>query len=190
MTFRVRIDLVAQRQIDDFAVYLRNYSEEFAIEQIDRLDRIMSVNLGESPLTWAYFAFTGAPYRAYLFRVGRRTNTGSYTPSTRRAEQSTSSIFGMLLAIRTRWICKSFSRAIRAKSRVYACLPSSAGFLDHVLKVEFLTAGNNTASSLRALRSPSRRFIDGRRRPAPRGSRARPCASPRRRTASARSAPR
>jgi hypothetical protein len=24
-------------------------------------------------LTWSYFAFTGAPYRAYLFRVGRRT---------------------------------------------------------------------------------------------------------------------
>jgi mRNA-degrading endonuclease RelE of RelBE toxin-antitoxin system len=73
MTFRVRIDPVAQRHIDEFAAYLRNYREEFAIEQIDRLDRIISVNLGESPLTWAYFVFTGAPYRAYLFRVGRRT---------------------------------------------------------------------------------------------------------------------
>ena len=73
MTFRVRIDPVAQRHIDEFAVYLRNYSAEFAIEQIERLDRIISVNLGESPLTWGYFAFTGAPYRAYLFRVGRRT---------------------------------------------------------------------------------------------------------------------
>jgi hypothetical protein len=48
----VRIDPVAQRHIDEFAVYLRNYSEEFAIEQIERLDRIISVNLGESPLTW------------------------------------------------------------------------------------------------------------------------------------------
>jgi mRNA-degrading endonuclease RelE of RelBE toxin-antitoxin system len=73
MTFRVRIDPVAQHHIDEFAAYLRNYREEFAIEQIDRLDRIISVNLGESPMTWAYFAFTGAPYRAYLFRVGRRT---------------------------------------------------------------------------------------------------------------------
>jgi mRNA-degrading endonuclease RelE of RelBE toxin-antitoxin system len=73
MTFRVRIDPVAQRHIDEFAVYLRNYSEDFAVEQIERLDRIISINLGESPLTWAYFAFTGAPYRAYLFRVGRRT---------------------------------------------------------------------------------------------------------------------
>jgi mRNA-degrading endonuclease RelE of RelBE toxin-antitoxin system len=73
MTFRVRIDPVAQRHIDDFAVYLRQYGEEFAIEQIERLDRIIAVNLGESPLTWAYFPLTGAPYRAYLFRVGRRT---------------------------------------------------------------------------------------------------------------------
>ena len=73
MTFRVRIDPVAQRLIDEFALYLRSYSEEFAIEQINRLDRIIAVNLGESPLTWSYFALTGAPYRAYLFRVGRRT---------------------------------------------------------------------------------------------------------------------
>jgi len=73
MTFRVRIDPVALRHIDEFAAYLRDYSEEFAIEQIERLDRIIAVNLGESPLTWSYFAFTGAPYRAYLFRVGRRT---------------------------------------------------------------------------------------------------------------------
>lgn len=73
MTFRVRIDPVAQRHIDEFAAYLRRYSEEFAIEQIERLDHIIATNLGESPLTWAYFAFTGAPYRAYLFRVGRRT---------------------------------------------------------------------------------------------------------------------
>src|SRR6266571_5905950 len=73
MTFRVRIDPVALRQIEQFAAYLRDYSEEFAIEQIERLDRILSVNLRASPLTWPYFAFTGAPYRAYLFRIGRRT---------------------------------------------------------------------------------------------------------------------
>jgi hypothetical protein len=63
MTFRVRIDPVALRQIDEFAAYLRNYDEDFAVEQIERLDRILSANLGESPLTWSYFAFTGAPYR-------------------------------------------------------------------------------------------------------------------------------
>src|SRR5262245_40786405 len=73
MAFRVRLSALAQRQIDAFADYLRAYDEDFAIEQLDRLDRIFSVNLRDSPLTWSYFAFTGAPYRAYLFRVGRRT---------------------------------------------------------------------------------------------------------------------
>ena len=73
MPFRVRIDPLAQREIDSFASYLRDYDEDFAIEQIERLDRILRVNLGETPLTWGYFPLTGAPYRAYLFRVGRRT---------------------------------------------------------------------------------------------------------------------
>jgi mRNA-degrading endonuclease RelE of RelBE toxin-antitoxin system len=73
MAYRVRIDRLAQRQIERFAVYLRDYSEDFAIDQIERLDRILRADLAESPLTWAYFPLTGAPYRAYLFRVGRRT---------------------------------------------------------------------------------------------------------------------
>ncbi len=73
MTYRVRIDPVAQHQIDQFAIYLREYSEDFAVEQIERLDRILEFNLGQSPLMWSYFPLTGAPYRAYLFRVGRRT---------------------------------------------------------------------------------------------------------------------
>src|SRR5437016_1729183 len=73
MTFRVRIDPVAQRLIDEFAVYLRDYSEDFAIEQLDRLEHVFLVGLRERPLTWSHFALTGPPYRAYLFRVGRRT---------------------------------------------------------------------------------------------------------------------
>ena len=73
MTYRVRIAPLAQRDMDEFASYLRDYSQDFVIEQRDRLDRTLSVQLGETPLTWSYFLFTGAPYRAYLFRVGRRT---------------------------------------------------------------------------------------------------------------------
>src|SRR5437899_1196759 len=73
MSFRVRIDPIAARQIDRFVTYLRDYSEDFAIEQIERLDRTLSYNLAVSPLMWSYFPLTGAPYRAYLFRVGRRT---------------------------------------------------------------------------------------------------------------------
>ena len=72
MAFRVRIDQAALRQIEQFAAYLRDYDEDFAIEQIERLDRALHL-LGQSPLTWSYFPLTGAPYRAYLFRVGRRT---------------------------------------------------------------------------------------------------------------------
>jgi mRNA-degrading endonuclease RelE of RelBE toxin-antitoxin system len=73
MAYRVRIDPVALRQIEQFAAYLRDYDEEFAIEQIERLDRTLRATLGQSPLMWGYFPLTGAPYRAYLFRVGRRT---------------------------------------------------------------------------------------------------------------------
>jgi hypothetical protein len=74
MPFRLRISPLAQQQIDEFAAYLHYYNEEFAMEQIDKLNHILSVNLAESPLTWTYFPLTGAPYRAYLFRVGRRTH--------------------------------------------------------------------------------------------------------------------
>jgi hypothetical protein len=73
MAWRLRIDPIALRQIEEFAEYLRGYSQDFAIQQIDRLNRILRVNLGEAPLTWSYFPLTGAPYRAYLFHVGRRT---------------------------------------------------------------------------------------------------------------------
>jgi hypothetical protein len=64
---------MAQRQIDEFSDYLREYSEDFAVEQRNRLERFFGVNLPEAPLVWSYFVFTGPPYRAYLFRVGRRT---------------------------------------------------------------------------------------------------------------------
>lgn len=72
MAFRLRIDPNALIQIDEFVAYLREYDEVFAIEQIERLDRALRL-LRESPLTWSYFPLTGMPYRAYLFRVGRRT---------------------------------------------------------------------------------------------------------------------
>lgn len=74
MTFRLRIAPLAQQKIDELAAYLGTYNESFAVEQIDRLNRILSDSLAISPLTWAYFPLTGAPYRAYLFRVGRRTH--------------------------------------------------------------------------------------------------------------------
>ena len=74
MTFKVFRDTIADAEIDDFGRYAADYSEEFAREQFVRLERIFSVDLAESPNTWNYFYITGAPYRAYLFRVGRRTS--------------------------------------------------------------------------------------------------------------------
>jgi plasmid stabilization system protein ParE len=73
MAYRLRITRSAQHDIDGLAAYLRDYSERRAVEQIDRLNYILGVNIAESPLTWGYFAFSGSPYRAYLFRIGRRT---------------------------------------------------------------------------------------------------------------------
>ena len=74
MTFRVVKDSVAQAEIDNFGDYASDYSEEFAREQFTRLNRILTVELAEAPFTWGYFFVTGAPYRAYLFKVGRRTS--------------------------------------------------------------------------------------------------------------------
>ena len=73
MTFRILMDQRAQQDIDELAVYTSAYSDEFAVEQFARLADVLSRDLAESPLRWTYFVLTGPPYRAYLFRVGRRT---------------------------------------------------------------------------------------------------------------------
>jgi plasmid stabilization system protein ParE len=73
MRYELRVTPFAQSQIDEFAKYLGAYSEAFAREQIDRLDRVLAANVVQAPHTWGFFPLTGAPYRSYLFRVGRRT---------------------------------------------------------------------------------------------------------------------
>jgi hypothetical protein len=56
-----------------FARYASGNSEAFAREQFVRLNRVLAVDLADSPHVWSHFFVTGAPYRACLFRVGRRT---------------------------------------------------------------------------------------------------------------------
>jgi mRNA-degrading endonuclease RelE of RelBE toxin-antitoxin system len=73
VTYKVVIDALADREIDDFGRYAADYSEDWAREQFARLNRVFAVDLAEAPNTWAHFYVTGAPYRGYLFRVGRRT---------------------------------------------------------------------------------------------------------------------
>ena len=74
MTYRVVKDPAAQAEIESFGAYAAGYSEDFAREQFTRLNRILTVELAQAPYTWGHFFITGAPYRAYLFKVGRRTS--------------------------------------------------------------------------------------------------------------------
>ena len=74
MTFKVVKASAAQAEIDSFGEYAIDYSEDFAREQFTRLNHILTVQLAEAPYTWGYFFITGAPYHAYLFKVGRRTH--------------------------------------------------------------------------------------------------------------------
>jgi hypothetical protein len=73
MTFRVVRAQRAQTELARFAEYAADYSDDWAREQFARLERVFSRELAEAPQQWSYFYLTGAPYRAYLFRVGRRT---------------------------------------------------------------------------------------------------------------------
>ena len=74
MTYDVEIAELALHDIDEFAAWLSKYSVEFMLAQIDRLEGVFRRALAQSPATWGHFFITGAPYRAYLFRVGRRTS--------------------------------------------------------------------------------------------------------------------
>jgi len=115
MTYRVRIDPVAQRHIDQFARYLRDYNEDFAIEQIRRLDRILFTNLAETPRTWSYFPLTGLPeHRTAPICSGSAAepNIGSSIRSTKRAAPSMSFRSGTQRAIRTLSSCKHLRVAI------------------------------------------------------------------------------
>ena len=101
MTYRVRIDPLAQREIDQFALYLRAYSEEFAIEQIERLDRIL-------PLISQNRRSPGLISRSRARRIaatcsawGAAPNTGSFTRLMKKPAPSTSFRSGTRRATRT-----------------------------------------------------------------------------------------
>src|SRR5947209_19844367 len=103
MAYRVRFDPVALRNIEDFAAYLRDYSEDFSTEQIERLDRIIARNLGESSLRGAIFRsrerLTGLTCSA---SVAARS-IGLFTPWTKRRAPWTSCISGTRCGIRKAW---------------------------------------------------------------------------------------
>jgi len=73
MTYQVAKTVRAENEMARFAEYAAAYSDDWSREQFSRLNHILSVELAEAPHQWNYFYLTGAPYRAYLFRAGRRT---------------------------------------------------------------------------------------------------------------------
>ena len=74
MSYRVELSAHARRDLLDCIAYFTRFSDAFAMKQIERLDDVFANSLSQSPTTWNFFYVTGAPYRAYLFRVGRRTS--------------------------------------------------------------------------------------------------------------------
>jgi plasmid stabilization system protein ParE len=73
MSYRVVIDLVAQRDIESFYAYLRGYSKSAALKYAEALFDVIERSLATAPHTFSFFAQLGAPYRAFLFTVSRRT---------------------------------------------------------------------------------------------------------------------
>ena len=74
MTYRIEIAAQARRDINECLAHFSEYNESFSTQQMARLDYIFSDVLSQSPRTWNFFFVTGAPFRAYLFRVGWRTS--------------------------------------------------------------------------------------------------------------------
>jgi len=73
MNYRVEFAHRARCDIENCIDYFTNFSEDFAVTQIERLYDVIANSIAQTPTTWNHFFLTGAPYRAYLFRVGRRT---------------------------------------------------------------------------------------------------------------------
>ena len=70
--FNIKFSLKADADKFEYFEYLNYQSEAAAIAFMSRLDKDLSA-LRRQPAMWAHFYITGAPYRAKLFRIGRRT---------------------------------------------------------------------------------------------------------------------
>jgi plasmid stabilization system protein ParE len=73
MKYRVVIDVLAQREIDNFYEYLRRYSENTARKYVEAFYDAIERTIAILPHSFSFFAEVGAPYRAFLFTVSRRT---------------------------------------------------------------------------------------------------------------------
>lgn len=73
MSYKVRFARRATADIDHFFDYLSDYSPDIAAHYKRQLTFSIERNVAARPLSYQFFFLTGAPYRASLFRVGRRT---------------------------------------------------------------------------------------------------------------------
>jgi plasmid stabilization system protein ParE len=73
LKYRVVIDVLAQRDIDDFYKYLRRYSENTARKHVEAFYDVIEQTIAVFPHSFAFFAEMGAPYKAFLFTISRRT---------------------------------------------------------------------------------------------------------------------
>jgi plasmid stabilization system protein ParE len=73
MKYRAVIDVLAQRDIDEFYEYLRRYSENTARKYVEAFFDAIERTVAIFPHSFSFFAEVGAPYKAFLFTVSRRT---------------------------------------------------------------------------------------------------------------------
>jgi hypothetical protein len=71
MTYSVILTSRFEKDVEGFGLYCKGYSNEFAEEKLSEL--VITRSLSNHPLSYSYFTQTGFPYRAYLFKAGRRT---------------------------------------------------------------------------------------------------------------------
>ena len=77
MSYRVIKDIRAESEIEEFARYAADYSDDWAREQFARLNYVFTVTLAESPITWNEFYVTGLPHRGYFLRIPTKPATNS-----------------------------------------------------------------------------------------------------------------
>lgn len=74
MAHRIRFSAQAKRDVRSLSDYLTRYSDEVANLYLNDLANAIEENIAERPHTWQFFFLTGAPFRAYLFKISRSTS--------------------------------------------------------------------------------------------------------------------
>ena len=94
MSYKVIKDIRAESEIEEFARYAADYSDDWAREQFARLNYVFTVTLAESPITWNEFYVTGLPNRGYFFASADERGVGSSIPSMMTNRPSRCCAFG------------------------------------------------------------------------------------------------